>query len=158
MLDSTDFKPLHPKYFKLMLARRIVFSLILLIAVFVFYFINKDKEIPNIFFISSIIAVIVFVIINISLTRIVFNRKKFVIHETYLGYKNGLLIRQLIVVPFSRIQHIEIDDGPFERYFKLSTLSIYTAGDSGKDLKISGLRKNKAQEIKELITAYIKDE
>jgi membrane protein YdbS with pleckstrin-like domain len=40
----------------------------------------------------------------------------------------------------------------------LSTLSIYTAGDSGKDLKISGLKKEKAQEIKELITAYIKDE
>ena len=64
----------------------------------------------------------------------------------------------MIVIPFSRIQHIEIDEGPFERFFKLSTMSIYTAGDSGKDLKISGLKKEKAQEIKELITAYIKDE
>ena len=62
------------------------------------------------------------------------------------------------MVPFSRIQHVEIDEGPLERYFSLATLSVYTAGDSGKDLKISGLRIDLAQEIKDYITNYIKDE
>ena len=92
------------------------------------------------------------------MTKTIFSRKKYLVHDTYLSYKKGLLVRQMTVIPFSRIQHIEIDEGPIERYFKLSTLSIYTAGDSGKDLKISGLKKEKAQEIKELITAYIKYE
>jgi membrane protein YdbS with pleckstrin-like domain len=158
MLNTPDFKPLHQKYFKLMLVRRIVFSVILVVAFFVFFFTNKDKEIPNSVFLISIIIVFLFVIIYVSLTKTIFNRKNYLIHNTYLSYKKGLLIRQMTVVPFSRIQHIEIDEGPFERFFKLSTLSIYTAGDSGKDLKISGLKKEQAQEIKELITAYIKDE
>ncbi|MDB4088536.1 PH domain-containing protein [Flavobacteriales bacterium] len=158
MIDISDFKPLHQKYFKLMLVRRIVFSIILVTAFFVFYFTNKDKVIPSYVFVISIIALLLFIVTYISLTRIVFIRKKYLLNDTYLSYKKGLLIRQMIVVPFSRIQHIEIEEGPFERFFKLSTLSIYTAGDSGKDLKISGLKKEKAQEIKELITAYIKDE
>jgi membrane protein YdbS with pleckstrin-like domain len=158
MLNTPDFKPLHQKYFKLMLVRRIVFSVILVVAFFVFYFTNKNKEIPNSVFIISIITVLLFVVVYVSLTKTIFNRKKYLIHDTYLSYKKGILIRQMTVVPFSRIQHIEIDEGPFERFFKLSTLSIYTAGDSGKDLKISGLKKEQAQEIKELITAYIKDE
>jgi len=119
---------------------------------------NKEKEIPDFVFFTSIIVVFLFVVLYISLTKTIFSRKKYLVHGTYLSYKKGLLVSQMTVIPFSRIQHIEIDEGPFERYFKLSTLSIYTAGDSGKDLKISGLKKEKAQEIKELITAYIKDE
>lgn len=158
MLDTPNFKLLHQKYFKLMLVRRIVFSIILATAVFVFYFTNKEKEIPDFVFFTSIIVVFLFVVLYISLTKTIFSRKKYLVHGTYLSYKKGLLVSQMTVIPFSRIQHIEIDEGPFERYFKLSTLSIYTAGDSGKDLKISGLKKEKAQEIKELITAYIKDE
>ena len=158
MLDTPNFKLLHQKYFKLMLVRRIVFSIILVAAVFVFYFTNKEKEIPDFVFLTSMIAVFLFLVFYISLTKTIFSRKKYLVHDTYLSYKKGLLVRQMTVIPFSRIQHIEIDEGPIERYFKLSTLSIYTAGDSGKDLKISGLKKEKAQEIKELITAYIKDE
>ena len=158
MLDTPNYKPLHQKYFKLMLVRRTVFSIILAAAVFVFYFTNKEKEIPDFVFLTSMIAVFLFLVFYISLTKTIFNRKKYLVHETYLSYKKGLLVRQMTMIPFSRIQHIEIDEGPIERYFNLSTLSIYTAGDSGKDLKISGLKKEKAQEIKELITAYIKDE
>ena len=158
MIDSPDFKPLHPNYFKLMLVRRIVFSLILVSSVSVFYFNNKEKEIPFSIFLISIITIILFVSLYLSLTKSIFNRKKYLINGAYLSYQKGLLVRQIITVPFSRIQHMEIDEGPFERFFKLSTLSIYTAGDSGKDLKISGLKKEEAQEIKELITTYIKDE
>lgn len=158
MIDKPDFLPLNKKYFKLMLVRRITFFLVLIVSAIVFYLVNKDKEIPFSVFVTSGVALFLFGLIYILLTRIIFNRKKYLVHDTYLSYKKGLLINQMTVVPFSRIQHIEIDEGPIERFFNLSTLSIYTAGDSGKDLKISGLKKDRAQEIKELITAYIKDE
>ena len=158
MLETADFIPLDRKYFTLMLLRRIVFSLVLVIALIVFYFSNQDKEIPGFVLILSIIVFFLFVLLYLLLTKVFFKRKKYKIQDTNLSYRKGLLIQNITVVPFSRIQHIEIDEGPFERFFKLSTMSIYTAGDSGKDLKISGLKTEKAQEIKELITAYIKDE
>ena len=158
MLETLDFKPLDKKYYKLMLIRRVIFSLILIIALVAFFFINWDKEIPVPVFLIAGIACFAFVLLYLVLTKTFFNRKKYKIQDTNLSYRKGLLVQNITIVPFSRIQHIEIDEGPFERFFKLSTMSIYAAGDSGKDLKISGFKKEKAQEIKELITAYIKDE
>jgi membrane protein YdbS with pleckstrin-like domain len=87
-----------------------------------------------------------------------FNRKKFKISHKHIAYQEGLIFQRETTVPFTRIQHIEIDEGPLERYFGLATLSIYTAGDSGRDLKINGLELQKAQEIKTFISNFMKDE
>lgn len=158
MIDATNFIPLERKFYTLMLLRRIVFSSLLITGFIVFYFSNKNKEIPGSIFVLGAFLVLVFVLVYIFSAKLFYKKKKYKIENTNLSYRKGVLINQLIVVPFSRIQHIEIDEGPFERFFKLSTMSVYTAGDSGKDLKISGLKTEKAQEIKEIITAYIKDE
>ena len=63
--------------------------------------------------------------------------------------------RSLTTVPFNRIQHIEIDQGPIARYFDLVSLSVFTAGDSSDDLKVSGLLKEEAKQIKEFISTKI---
>ncbi|MEN8928364.1 MAG: PH domain-containing protein [Flavobacteriales bacterium] len=141
-----------------MLIRRALFSLVLIVAFCVFFLTNRDKEVSGVVFLGIGLGVLLIVIGNLLLAKVFFKRKMYSLHDTNLAYKKGWLVSHLTVVPFSRIQHIEIDEGPLERFFNLATLSIYTAGDSGKDLKISGLTKEKSQEIKELITAYIKDE
>ena len=94
----------------------------------------------------------------VFLAKTYFRRKKFKIAEKNISYQEGILYQKETLVPFARIQHIEIDEGPLERFFSIATLSIYTAGDSGRDLKISGLELMKAQEIKSFISNYIKDE
>ena len=58
-------------------------------------------------------------------------------------------------VPFNRIQHIEINQGPFSRFFDLATLSIFTAGNSSHDLKIRGIKISEAEKIKEFISSKI---
>ena len=50
---------------------------------------------------------------------------------------------------FSRIQHLEIDEKPISRIFGLSSLSVYTAGDSSDDLVIRGIGKEIALKINE---------
>jgi len=104
MIDKPDFLPLNKKYFKLMLVRRITFFLVLIVSAIVFYLVNKDKDIPFSVFVTSGVALFLFGLIYILLTRIIFNRKKYLVHDTYLSYKKGLLINQMTVVPFSRIQ------------------------------------------------------
>ena len=63
----------------------------------------------------------------------------------------------MVTVPFSRIQHVEIDEGMFSRFFKLASLSVYTAGDSSDDLEIKGLSKEQALQIKEFISGKINE-
>ena len=66
-------------------------------------------------------------------------------------YKSGLIFRKTIALPFNRIQHSEINQGPIERKFNLASLSIFTAGGNNSDLAIPGLLNEDAQEIKSFI-------
>ena len=63
----------------------------------------------------------------------------------------------MTTVPFSRIQHVEIDESVFSRLFKLASISVFTAGDSSDDLVIKGLSKEKALQIKEFISTKVND-
>ncbi|PXW91069.1 hypothetical protein DES38_106106 [Streptohalobacillus salinus] len=46
-------------------------------------------------------------------------------HEIYV--QRGLIIITRTVVPISRVQHVDTEQGPFLRAFKLSTVSVSTA-------------------------------
>jgi membrane protein YdbS with pleckstrin-like domain len=54
-------------------------------------------------------------------------------------------------IPFNRIQHVETSSDPIDRKFDLATLQIFTAGGSGGDLKINGLEKDTAEQLRVFI-------
>ncbi|MDG1195895.1 MULTISPECIES: PH domain-containing protein [unclassified Polaribacter] len=81
--------------------------------------------------------------------------KKYALRERDISYKSGLLIKKITTVPFSRIQHVEIDEKPISRLFGLASLSVYTAGDSSDDLVVKGLKKEVAIQLKEFIITKI---
>ena len=76
--------------------------------------------------------------------------KKYALRERDISYKSGLLIKKITTVPFSRIQHVEIDEKPISRLFGLASLSVYTAGDSSDDLVVKGLKKEILSQSKNL--------
>ena len=86
-----------------------------------------------------------------------FSKRKYALREKDISYKCGLLVKKITTVPFSRIQHVEIDEKPVSRIFGLSALSVYTAGDSSDDLVIKGIKKEKASQIKEFISTKINE-
>lgn len=70
----------------------------------------------------------------------------------------GLLFRSDTVVPFGRVQHIDVDRGPLERYFGLATITLHTAGTHNASVKLPGLLHETALAIREDIRAHIKRE
>ena len=62
------------------------------------------------------------------------------------------------VVPFGRVQHIDVDRGPIERYYGIATLQLYTAGSHGDVVTLSGLSHDDALAMRETIRAHIKRE
>jgi membrane protein YdbS with pleckstrin-like domain len=52
---------------------------------------------------------------------------------------SGVLWRQAVVVPRSRVQHIDVSQGPIERSYGLATLSIHTAGTQYSKVDLPGL-------------------
>lgn len=60
------------------------------------------------------------------------------------------------VVPFGRVQHIDVDQGPLERFFGLGTLTLHTAGSHNASVLLPGLKHELATEMREEIRAHIK--
>lgn len=58
--------------------------------------------------------------------------------ETGLHAKRGHFWRKEILIPRSRVQHLDIERGPIERHFKLATLIVHTAGTRQHALRQSG--------------------
>jgi membrane protein YdbS with pleckstrin-like domain len=52
---------------------------------------------------------------------------------------SGVLWRQAVAVPRSRVQHIDVSQGPIERSYGLATLSVYTAGTQYSKVDLPGL-------------------
>ena len=70
----------------------------------------------------------------------------------------GIWFRSDTVVPFGRVQHIDVDRGPIERYFDLATLTLHTAGSHNASVHLPGLQHDRALAMREEIRAHIKRE
>lgn len=148
-----DFKSINNKYLKVILIHVFLVFFILFTALFIADYSGVFKIVENTLWLYLIVFLVFIAVL--ALKSIGFKKMKYVVREKDISYKKGVFFRSLTTVPFNRIQHIEIDEGPVSRFFKLVSLSVFTAGDSSDDLKISGLLKEEAQQIKEFISNKI---
>ena len=81
-----------------------------------------------------------------------FRIKGYAIRSKDVSYKTGLIFYSMTTVPFNRIQHCEISQGPIARLFDLASVKVYTAGGSSSDITINGLEVNRAQQLRDYIT------
>jgi len=70
----------------------------------------------------------------------------------------GYLFYRDTVVPFSRIQHIDVDQGPIDRRYDLATLTVHTAGNHNSTVALPGLLNADALAMREAIRAAIRQD
>ena len=75
----------------------------------------------------------------------------YLVRERDIVYRSGWWSRSVTAVPFSRIQHSEIQQGPMGRWLGYCTLKLYTAGASGANLEIPGLSMATARNIRRML-------
>lgn len=80
------------------------------------------------------------------------------VEEDELHIRRGLLVRVRTVVPFVRVQHIDVAQGPIERLFGLATLVLHTAGTRGAAVALPGLAHEGAEALRDRIRAEIRQE
>lgn len=64
-------------------------------------------------------------------------------------FKTGVLFRSWISVPRSRVQHTDVNQGPVERHFGISTLIVHTAGTEHASVSLGGLAYERALAIRD---------
>ena len=74
--------------------------------------------------------------------------KGFALRDHDIAYRSGLYWHKQVILPFNRVQHVEVASGPVQRRFGLATLKFFTAGGASVDLKISGLLHDDANRLR----------
>jgi len=67
-----------------------------------------------------------------------------------LAVRRGIMFRTLILVPYGRMQYIEVDAGPLVRRYGIATVTLHTAAVS--DAKIPGLPLAEATRLRDRLT------
>lgn len=85
-----------------------------------------------------------------------YRRWGYIAEDDRMRIERGYLFYSDTVVPFGRIQHIDVDQGPIERRYDLATLSAHTAGTHGSTITLPGLRHDDALALRERMREHIK--
>ncbi len=64
----------------------------------------------------------------------------------------GVMIRRLSVVPYGRMQFVDVTSGPVERAYRLATVKLHTAA-AASDARIPGLERDEAARLRDRLAA-----
>ncbi len=149
-VEHLSYQHLHKDYLTVeMIATAIIMSIIS-IAMLSFLGFN-DLSIPTFVPWLMIAVLISFVSFVFYVTWRGYKNKQYALRHLDIHYKEGIWWRSNTVIPYNRIQHVEVQQGPIERMFDLSKIKIYTAGGSSSDLSIGGIQIDEAHRIKQYI-------
>jgi len=85
------------------------------------------------------------------LGRLRWRRTWWKLDDIGLHVRRGLIWRVEVLVPRSRVQHLDVERGPLERQFSLATLVVHTAGSQTTALRLSGLEEPDAVELRDAL-------
>ncbi len=153
-VSDLEFEPLENSYRSVLYIGNTIFFAITGTVALSIYFSVKD-ELP--YFIQVAAAVLFFTLLIFSFLSIHFGfkNKAFAVRQQDIFFQTGWLWKSKTVIPFKRIQHSEVSQGPIDRMFNLGKLRVFTAGGSGSDLTIPGLSFIKANQLKDFIISEI---
>ena len=75
------------------------------------------------------------------------------IDDKVLETRQGIWFRTVMLLPLSRLQHVDLHRGPMERGFGLATLLLHTAGTMNATIEIPGLEAEWAARLRDHLVA-----
>jgi hypothetical protein len=104
---------------------------------------------------SAIPPLIALAVIALAPDRI-FQRLRYGLTERLLQVVRGWLFHVDTIVPFVRVQHLDVTRGPLDKMFGTATLIIHTAGTRNSIVSVPGLAPDRAAEIRDIIREHIR--
>lgn len=75
------------------------------------------------------------------------------IDDRVLETRSGRLFQTTRLLPLNRLQHVDLHQGPLERYFGLARLELHTAGTENASITIPGLAREEAVRLRDHLVA-----
>ena len=151
--DGEQLTPLHPNYVKVVRLGTLLVTLPFVAAALGF---EAAGLLPRGVFLAPAVVVALYLLIRVPLRR--YHARGFEMGDDRLRVVRGLIFRSDTVVPFGRVQHIDVHQGPIERAYGLGTLVLHTAGTHNAAVSLPGLGHGDAMAMREEIRAHVKRE
>lgn len=148
-LDTLEMNGLMPKYKWVILFNYCITLLILNGLVFGFFRLEDEVVLQTQLIIYAIVNT--FIVLLLIITLIGFKYRKYALRDHDIVYESGWLIYNQGVVPFGRLQYVNINQGLLMRQLGLGTIVLHTAGSEKSAMKISGLDIDVAMRIKAIV-------
>lgn len=154
--ETLDLQPLHSDYRKVLRLEWMITALVLLlIATGLSWWVFHFRWLPSLLLFTAATLLLFFY-------RLAFEKSfplaGYALRERDVVYRKGWIVQSIRIAPFRRIQNCTVLSGPLERRFGLASLTVYTAGSSGSDLKIAGLKQEEADRLRQFILQQIHHE
>jgi len=151
-MDENDaLTPLHSSHVKAMRMATVLGAVPFVVGSLV---LEIADILPTGVFIVPVLLAAAFIVIRVPLRR--YMARGYAMGDDRLRVVRGLWFRSDTVVPFGRVQHIDVHQGPIERAYGLATLTLHTAGTHNASISLPGLADADARAMRETIRAQIR--
>lgn len=150
--EAVNLNALQSKYWNVILFNIVATFLIIgVVLAVIVYFV---EEIHSIAWLFGLVYVL-FLGFTFLLCKISFQKRGFAFREHDVIYRSGILATNTMIIPYNRVQHVALHEGFISRYFDLAKVEIFTAGGDSSDVSIPGIKKEQAEDIKQLLMGKI---
>ena len=104
---------------------------------------------------SVAVPMIAVLVVGIAPQRI-YRRLRYGLTERLLQVVRGWLFHTDTIVPFVRVQHLDVTRGPLDKMFGTAGLVIHTAGSHNSIVTVPGLPPERAAEIRDIIREHVR--
>jgi membrane protein YdbS with pleckstrin-like domain len=148
---------LHPNFAHALRVRTTLTAIPFLIGALALELAIRDQAIvPSGIIAGPVLLIALALIIRVPATR--YNARGYQISADRLRVVRGLMFRSDTVVPFGRVQHLDVHQDPIDRFFGIATLTLHTAGNQNAGVSLPGLGAALAAEMREEIRGHIRRE
>ncbi|MFZ1743020.1 MAG: PH domain-containing protein [Pontixanthobacter sp.] len=154
-MDETDdaLTALHPNHVKVTRISAMLFALPFVIGSII---LETAQIVPFGVFVIPVVLAAGFLILRVPLRR--YHARGYAMSADRLRVVRGIMFHSDTVVPFGRVQHIDVNQGPLQRAYGIATLTVHTAGTHNASVHLPGLGNDDAMAMRETIRAHIKRE
>ena len=108
--------------------------------------------VPIPFIARAAIVLVAIAVVTLAwwLPGVSFRAWRYRLGATALELRHGVITSQRSVVPYFRVQHVDVSQGPIERRLHLARLKVHTAS-AGTSGQLPGIEEERAEEIRRLV-------
>ena len=156
MIEETGLQPPERGYLHVLRVRALIMWVPLLLAAVVL-----DRLVLAETWAAGLVPLAVAVLATVGIIvapRRVFRRLGWKVDGEQLQAVRGWLIHVDTIVPFVRVQHIDVSRTPLDKLFGTATLVVHTAGTHNNVVVVPGLAPERADSLRSMIRATIRSD